>query len=106
MLLLYLQNYLNNFKNQFIKISLNEILYNFNIRDIFDFLSDLPSKHFNHLRQLKREQIEKSLTFINVIIKAYYDKSHKSLNLAKRNIIYLRLHQNYKILNITNHKLY
>ena len=58
-------------------MSLNEILYNFNIRDIFDFLSDLSSKHFNRLRLLKRKQIKESLTFINIIIKVYYDKSYK-----------------------------
>ena len=59
----------------------NEILYNFNIRNIFDFLFDLSLKHFNRLYQLKREQIKKFLIFINIIIKIYYDKSYKSLNL-------------------------
>ena len=87
-------------------MSLNEIFYNFNIYNIFDFLFDLPSKHFNYLHLLKREQVEKFLTFINVIIKAYYDKLYKLLNLIKGNTAYLRLHQNYKILNIMNHKLY
>ena len=106
MLLLYLQNCLNNSKNQFIEMSLNEILYNFNIRDIFDFLFDLSSKYFNRLRLLKREQIEKFLIFVNIIIKVYYDKLYKLLNFVKKSIIYLRLYQNYEILNIINHKLH
>lgn len=84
----------------------NEILYNFNIHDAFHFLFDLSSKHFNRLRQLKREQIEKSLTFINIIIKIYYDKSYKSLNFIKKSIVYLRLYQGYKISNIINYKLH
>ena len=92
MLLSYLQDYLNNFKNQFIEMSLNEVFYNFNIYNAFDFFFGLSSKHFNRLYQLEREQIKKSLIFINVIIKVYYDKSHKLLNLVKKSIIYLRLY--------------
>ena len=87
-------------------MSSNEVLYDFNVRDVFDFLFDLSSEHFNRLRLLKREQIEEFLTFANAMIKAYYDKSYKSLNLVKKSIVYLRLHQGYEILGITNHKLY
>ena len=83
---------MNNFKNQFIEMFSNEILYNFNIRDAFNFLFDLSSKHFNRLYLLKREQVEKFLIFVNIIIKVYYDKLYKLLNFIKRNIIYLRLY--------------
>ena len=47
-----------------------------------------------------------TLTFANIIIKVYYNKSHKSLRLFKDNIIYLHLHYDYKILEINNRKLY
>ena len=106
LLLPYLQGCLNNSKNQSTGVSPNEILYGFNVRDAFGFLSDLPPEHFNRLRLLKREQAEESLAFANAMAKAYYDKSHKPLNLAKGSTAYLRLHQGYEIPGTTNHKLH
>lgn len=38
--------------------------------------------------------------------KAYYDKSHKPLKLSKGSMVYLRLHQGYKIPGVVNHKLH
>lgn len=55
---------------------------------------------------MKREQIENFLIFVNVIIKTYYDNTHKILDIIKKNIIYLRLHYNYKISNFINYKLH
>ena len=55
---------------------------------------------------MKREQVEDVITFINILIKAYCNKSHIVLNLTYNNITYLRLHHEYEISNLINRKLY
>ena len=55
---------------------------------------------------MKRKQIEDIITFTNILIKIYYNKFHIILKLIYNNIIYLRLHHKYKILNLNNRKLY
>ena len=58
----------------------NEIFYEFNIRDFLEMFTKLLSKNFNRLKQMKRKQIKKTLTFINIIIKIYYNNFHKFIN--------------------------
>ena len=41
---------------------------------------------------MKREQVEKSLIFVNVIIKIYYNKLYKLSIFNKNNTIYLRFY--------------
>ena len=41
MMLSYIQKSLNNFKNQFIEVSLNELLYDFNVWDTLKLLTKL-----------------------------------------------------------------
>ena len=55
---------------------------------------------------MKREQTENVIIFVNILIKAYYDKSHIALKLTRDNIIYLRLHHEYEISDLINRKLY
>ena len=55
---------------------------------------------------MKREQAKKALAFVNIIIKIYYDNSHKFINFFKRIIIYFRLHYKYKISGLSNYKLH
>ena len=55
---------------------------------------------------MKREQAEDFLVFVNVIIKTYYDDTHKAFYVIKNNIIYLRLHHDYKVLDFINYKLH
>ncbi len=102
----YLQGCLNNSKNQSTGVSPNEVLYGFNVRDSLGLLSELPPEDFSRLRQLKRDQAEESLAFANVMAKAYFDKSHKPLKLAKGSKAYLRLHHGYEIPGIGNRKLH
>lgn len=83
-MLLYFQKNLNNFKNQFIEMSLNEILYNFNIRNTFEFLIKLLSQYYIRLRQFKRNQIEIFLIFINIIIKFCYNKLYNFFKIFKK----------------------
>ena len=89
-------------------MSLNEILYNFNVRNTLRLLIliELLSKDFNRLRQLKRKAIKDSIAFANIITKTYYNNSYKNLNVSRENSIYLRLYYEYKISKMKNYKLY
>ena len=87
-------------------MSSNKILYEFNVRDTLELLIELSKKDFNRLRQLKKEQVEEFIAFVNIIIKIYYDKSHMLISLFKESKIYLRLHHNYKISELVNYKLH
>ena len=49
-MLSYIQKSLNNFKNQFFEVLFNELFYNFNVRDIFEFLIKFSQKNFFRLR--------------------------------------------------------
>ena len=55
---------------------------------------------------MKREQAEDVIIFVNILIKAYYNKSHIVLKLTRDNITYLRLYHEYEILDLVNRKLY
>ena len=81
--------------------------YEFKINDTFEMLSDLSSKNFNRLRQIKRKKAESIMIFANVINKTRYDRHHKIINDVFKFdfMIYFRLHQNYTISNLTNKKL-
>ena len=102
----YLVGNLNNFKNQSTEVSSNKILYEFNVRDTLELLIELSKKDFNRLRQLKREQVEEFIAFVNIMIKIYYDESHMSISLLKESKTYLRLYHNYKIPELVNYKLH
>ena len=70
-------------------------------------LFDLSSENFNRLRQIKRKEIESAMIFVNAINKTRYDLHHKVINDVFKSdfMIYLRLHQDYTISNLTNKKL-
>ena len=55
---------------------------------------------------MKRKQVKNVIVFANTLIKVYYNKSHTTLRLKRDNIIYLRLHYKYEILNLNNRKLH
>ena len=68
-------------------------------------LIDLFSKNYNQLRQFKRENVKIAMIFVNVFSKIRYDKIHKTLKFIIDDKMYLRLHQNYIIFDLINHKL-
>ena len=62
----------------------NKLYYEFKINDIIDaFVVDLSTKIFNKFRQLKRENIETIITFVNTFNKIRYDNKHRVINLKK-----------------------
>ena len=83
----------------------NELVYEFKINDTLNMLTDLSLENYNQLRQIKRENVETAMTFANVLSKVRYDAVHKTLKLKIDDKMYLRLHHDYIISDLFNHKL-
>ena len=66
---------------------------------------DLSLKNYNRLRQLKRENAENVMIFANALNKIRYDAIHEAINIKVGDNVYLRLHQDYIISKLINHKL-
>ena len=64
-------------------------------------------KNFSRLRFIKREKTKIVIIFVNVLNKVKYNFYYKVIIyvIETKFIIYLRLHQKYTILNLTNKKL-
>ena len=95
----------NNVVHVIIEYAFNEFVYNFKINDTLNLLIDLFSKNYSQLRQLKRKNVEVAMIFVNVFSKIRYDEIHKILKFNIDDKMYLRLHQNYIIFDLINHKL-
>ena len=104
----YLQTKSNNVKQFIIDYASNELMYDFKINDFVNMLIDFSSKNYNKLKQIKREDVEFVMTFINVVNKKRYDNKHKTLNdnFKFEFMMYLRFHQNYIIIDLSNKKLF
>ncbi len=103
----YLQDTTNNFKNQSTKVALNEILYDQTVKDTVDLLHtfNLSLKNYMWLRQMKRDEADSIMIFANVVTKVRYDKSHKLITIKLDDDVYLWLHHKYEISNVKNRKL-
>ena len=55
-------------------------------------LTDLSSKNYNCLRQLKRENIKNVMIFANIFNKIKYDVVHETINIKIDDKVYLRLY--------------
>ena len=84
----------------------NEFIYDFKINDIVEALLNLSKKDFARLRLIKREKAKTAMIFVNVVNKIKYDQFHCSIKLQSKSITYLRLHQRYTILDLSNKKLF
>ena len=84
----------------FIELAFNELVYNFNIRNILKLLTNLSAKilNLNYLRFIKPKKINDVIIFINVIIKNRYDNIYIIIKFEIN--IYLKLHYNYLIFEI------
>ena len=60
---------------------------------------------WNALRLKYRKNVEKTISWANMIIKFNYDRRHISFDLSKKFKVYLRLHHEYIISKIINKKL-
>ena len=77
---------------------LNELIYDFYIKNIVKLITDLLIKNFDQLRLIKREKIDNIIIFINAMSKTRYDNQHKVINL--KSLTYLKFHHNYFIFDI------
>ena len=82
-------------------------MYEFKINDAVDLFANLSSKHYDQLRQIKREKAKVVMIFAMIISKSRYNNMHKTLSniLKSSSKIYLRLHQGYIISRLVNRKL-
>ena len=95
----------NNVVHVTIEYASNELVYEFKINDTLSMLANLSFENYSQLRQIKRENVETAMTFANVLSKARYDAMHKTLKFKVDDKMYLRLHHDYTILDLSNHKL-
>ena len=68
-------------------------------------LTNLSFENYNQLRQIKHENVEVVMIFVNVLNKIRYDAIHKTLKFKIDDKMYLRLHHDYIIFDLFNHKL-
>ena len=94
----------NNVRNFNTEFAFNELLYDFKIHDfILNILSDLPSENYSRLRQIKKNETVQIIAFNNVFVKNKHDKIYQKVII--KNFIYLKLHNEYKILGTESRKL-
>ena len=103
--MLYLTAANNNIFNVTINFVLNKIIYEFRINNSLTLLKNLSLKNYNCFRLIKREFVEKIITFVNVIKKLRYNVVYINIKLVVDDYVYLYLYNNYIIFNLINRKL-
>ena len=107
-LLLYIQIIANNFFNNVIDLTLNEVYYSFKIRDLINllFIENLFIKIFDKFRLILKKEVDDIIIFVSIIIKIYYDLKYLSLYFKVKNEVFFKLYHDYFILNFINRKLF
>ena len=77
----FLQVEKNNVIHASTDYALNEFVYDFKINDTFDLLTNLSSKNYSQLRQLKRKKAKSIMTFVAALSKFRYDAVHQALDI-------------------------
>ena len=101
----YLTILFNNVVNVIIDYVSNEFIYDFQINDTLNLLKNLSTKNYDRLRQIKQNSTKKTIVFVNVIHKLRYDFAHKNIILTINDYVFLRLHVDYIIFELSNKKL-
>ena len=103
-----LQTQLNNALNVIIDRSLNEMIYEFKLRDVlivltrkFIKIDDVDFERFRH----QRKTVDIT-SYVMIKIKIVYDSRHTLLLLKSDDKIFLRLHKKYTLFNKFNAKLF
>ena len=103
--MLYLTTTNNNAFNVTINFVLNKIVYEFQVNNSLTLLKNLLSKNYSCFQLIKREFVEKIITFVNVIKKLRYNVIYIDIEFVVDDYVYLCLYNNYIIFNFTNRKL-
>ena len=90
-----LQTQLNNSVNVATNLTLNEINYDFKIREALFNLTKQKITNLSTQRLKYWQKATNASTFANVKAKIYYDARHISLLLKLDDYVYLRLHHEY-----------
>ena len=104
--LLIFQTQINNFANVIIDLSINEINYEFKIRETLSSLIikkkivDLSTQRL----QYRRKIIDITI-FVNIKTKIYYDVKHVFLMLKTNDYAYFRLYYDYQLFDRLNKKI-
>ena len=96
---------LNNVVDVIIDYVLNEFVYDFRVNNTLNSSKDLSTKNYDRLRQIKRDSTKKIIVFVNVMHKLRYDFIHKNIKLTINDYVFLRLHVDYIIFELSNKKL-
>jgi hypothetical protein len=103
-----IQRSLNNFFNSFIDLSLNELLYEFKVRESLDLLAHENDENsttaLKEKRNILKKKVEEAIVFANAIMKIRYDSIKISLNLKVKDVVYLKLHKEYIQSEMINRK--
>jgi hypothetical protein len=89
----------------FTEFSLNQTLYEMNIRSQITLLVEDFRENQQHLREIIRKNVADVIDFVSVRFKIVYDDKHKSLAFNTEDKVYLRLHNEYFLLEKENFKL-
>jgi hypothetical protein len=89
----------------FTEYSLNQTLYEMNIRSQITLLVQNFMKNQQHLREIIRKNVANVINFVSVRFKIMYDDKHKSFAFNIEDKVYLRLHNEYFLLEKKNFKL-
>jgi hypothetical protein len=110
-----IQTSMNNSSNVFIELFSNELIYEFKVKDIFfalftseNFRNISISKILQILEKIRlrnRQKAVDAVFFVNVKVKIFHDKRHKSLFLKSEEKVFFRLHKDYNLFEIINKKL-
>jgi hypothetical protein len=90
----------------FTEYSLNQTLYEMNIRSQITLLIDDFRENQQHLRDIIRKNVANVINFVSVRFKIIYDDKHKSLAFNIEDKVYLRLHNEYFLSKRDNLKLF
>ena len=82
----------NNVANVIIDFAFNEFFYDFKINDILIMLKILFVENYFRLKQIKREFVEKIMTFVNVMHKRRYDDVHIDVQFKINDYVFFKLY--------------
>ena len=108
LILFAFQTQLNNFFNSTTRLSSNELIYDFKIKNTISFLTSINELIVDDISQKRLtycNEIKKVFVFANVKIKIYYDTRYTFFLLNFENKIYFRLNHEYCLSNKLNRKL-
>lgn len=105
LVLSYIQTTMNSLVSAFTDLSSNQLLYKFNSKNTLSLLTDLSQKDIVRLRKIYRDEAENVISWSNMIFKTIYDSKHTIMQLRIEDKAYWRLHHDYIISELFNHKL-